>query len=134
VSNWFPTLSLRRFPEPLRLVLLADVIVVPLLGIIGSISLARSRGAARLLGSAALVAAAYFTLSSGWFISQSRLTVPIRLILVLSAAAFVAKLLGGRRNAESRSSEGERPDADSQDVFQIGRDLEPVERAAISHL
>lgn len=96
VTNWFPTLALRQFPKPLRILLWIDVIAVPLLGFIGLFSLARRSGEARLLGWVGLASAAYFTFSLGWFVSQSRYTVPVRLILVLGAAAFLDKLLTGR--------------------------------------
>ena len=101
VTNWLPTLALRRFPQPLRLLLWIDVVAVPLLGFIGLISLTRSSGEGRLLGFVGLAAVAYFTVSLGWFVSQSRYTVPLRLVLLLGAAVFVDELMGGRRRLET---------------------------------
>lgn len=93
VTDWLPTLALRRFPAPLRFLLLIDVVTLPLLGIIGLITLARGTGVGRLLGWTSMAVATYLTVSLGWFISQGRYTVPPRLLLLLGAAALIGRLL-----------------------------------------
>lgn len=107
VTNWLPTLALRRFPQPLRLLLWIEVIVMPLLGVLGLVSLARRSGNVRLLGWVVLSGVAYFTISLGWIVSQSRYTVPLRLPLVLGAAALVETLLRrwGRVGSDSSNKE-----------------------------
>lgn len=96
VTNWFPTLALRRFPQPIRTLLWIELIVMPLFGLFGLFKLISLSEEGRLLGWTALSGVVFFTFSLGLFVSQSRYTVPLRMVLVVGAAVLLEGFLKKR--------------------------------------
>jgi 4-amino-4-deoxy-L-arabinose transferase-like glycosyltransferase len=88
---WFSAYLPESFPASLRLMLVAEGVVVLCLGLVGAL-LALLRGRGRLTVVAAVCALLYFTLTLCWFHTEARYTIPVRLVL-LAFAAYALKVL-----------------------------------------
>ncbi|HXR98106.1 MAG TPA: hypothetical protein VN709_09715 [Terriglobales bacterium] len=104
VKDWIPTLSLQHFQLPVRVFLLADTLLVLFLGFAGSVFLMRSSVGTeeRVLGTIITSLICYFGLTIGLFVSQSRNTIPVRLLLLLAGAAWLGAVFTKSETNASR--------------------------------